>query len=97
MTTPPTITSQSIPERRPMLAHELPETGETVICDDDQRQLVVLNATGAAVWYLTDGERSVQGIADLIAAETDADPASVLGDVVAFLTSLCAQGAVSVR
>ena len=94
---PPQVLRTSVPARSPMLAHELPETGETVICDDQQHQLVVLNPTGAAVWYLTDGARSVAEIADLIAAETTGDAAAVLEDVVTFITSLAARGAVTVR
>lgn len=83
-----------IPKPRPAVVHELPETGETVLCDLEGARLVVLNAVGAAVWSLLDGARSIDAIVDVIVETLGAERDVVRRDVEAFVASLAAQGLV---
>lgn len=78
----------SAPRRAPAVLHEVPETGETVLCKVDGGRLLVLNDVGAAVWHLIDGQRSVDDIADVVVQTLSADPVEVRHDVEAFLRQL---------
>lgn len=50
--------------------------------------MYTLNETGAFIWDLIDGERSVQQIAAAMAAEYDIDAAMALSDVETYLADL---------
>src|SRR5690606_8341339 len=76
------------PVRRPAVLHEVPDTGETVLCNVDGGRLLVLNDVGVAVWHLVDGCRTVDAIAEMIAEATGADATKVRADVEAFLDEL---------
>lgn len=62
--------------------------GEEVLLDPQGRMLRGLNPTGARVWALLDGRRSVLEIARALARETAIDEARALADVSAFLQRL---------
>ena len=74
-------------------AHEVEGTG-TVLYDDNECRLLVLNDVAAAAWYLIDGERSVGAIAQSIVEATKADPAHVRKDLDTFLDQLSGFGLV---
>jgi hypothetical protein len=76
------------------VAHELPETDETVLFDEKENELLVLSATGAAVWHLLDGQRTLGQIARFIASSAPLAPADVEGEVIDFALVLGARGAI---
>jgi pyrroloquinoline quinone biosynthesis protein D len=65
-----------------------------VLLDAAGRMLRGLNATGARIWELMDGRRSVKDIAHQVAAEFHVPPATVLQDALVFLSALRAKGLV---
>ncbi len=93
------MTATRIPYKKWNVVYELDDTGETVIYDETRAELVVLNQTGAAVWYLVDGERSAHSIAEFIATEaTDApEIGRIEQDVEAFLAEMEGRGAIAFR
>jgi hypothetical protein len=54
----------------------------------DMTSMYTLNETGAFIWDLIDGERSVQQIAAAMAAEYEIDAARAQSDVEAYLAEL---------
>lgn len=74
--------------------HELPETDETVLYDEAQNQLLVLSATGAAVWHLLDGQRTLAEVATFIAEASPEAPANIESEVVDFALVLAGRGAI---
>jgi len=73
---------------------DLPED-EVVVATPDQREALVLNATGAAVLELCDGSRSVDDIVDFICSTLGgADESRVRADVEPLLRRLRAAGIV---
>lgn len=86
-----------IPDRGTTVAHEVEETGETVLYDERGGQLLVLNDSGAGIWYLLDGKRSVEEIAARVAAELDAEVEVVRGDVESFLRTLEERGIIRLQ
>lgn len=76
------------------VAHELPETDETVLFDEKQNELLVLSATGAAVWHLLDGRRTLGQIAEFISGVVPTAPSDVEGEVIDFALVLGARGAI---
>jgi hypothetical protein len=54
----------------------------------DMTSMYTLNETGAFIWDLIDGERSVKQIAAALAAEYEIDAARALSDVEAYLAEL---------
>ena len=54
----------------------------------DMTSMYTLNETGAFIWDLIDGERSVDQIAAAMAAEYDIDAAMALSDVETYLADL---------
>ena len=61
---------------------------EFVVLDAAGRMLRGLNPTGARVWELIDGQRSVAEIASCVADEFKVMPELALRDVVPFVTQL---------
>lgn len=68
--------------------------GELVVLDSAGRMLRGLNGTGAAVWKLLDGKRSVGEVARALAATAAIDEAQALRDVQNFLVQLSAKNLV---
>jgi len=54
----------------------------------DMTSMYTLNETGAFIWDLIDGERSVDQIAAAMVAEYDIDAAMALSDVETYLADL---------
>jgi pyrroloquinoline quinone biosynthesis protein D len=65
---------------------------ETVLLDPQGRKLRGLNRTGARVWELLDGARSIGSIAEQIAREFSVAPERALADANAFVHALEAKG-----
>ncbi len=76
------------------MTHELPDSDETVLFDPATSELLVLSDSGAAVWYLLDGQRSEQDIVEFIRAERPDAPESLTSEVAAFLVDLLARRAI---
>ena len=64
---------------------------ETMLLDLDGGTYFTLNEVGARVWELCDGERSVAGIAAVLADEYDAPVELIERDVVELVTELEAE------
>ena len=64
---------------------------ELVILDPAGQMLRALNASGARIWELVDGQRTVQQIADALAAELHGEPDRVLRDVATLLEALASR------
>ena len=86
-----------IPVKCDITTHEIEQTDETVLFDDRGGQLLVLNAVGAAVWLLADGERDIVAIAREIAETLGETEAKVRSDVEAFVGTLKERGLVELR
>ena len=66
-----------------------------VILDGSGQTLRGLNRTGARVWELIDGKRSLESIAAQLASETQQPLETVLRDVVAFANERSHRGLVA--
>ena len=64
--------------------------------DDERSELLVLNGTAAAIWYLVDGARSLAEIAAFIRAELPDAPADTEAAVRAFVDDMLARGALEI-
>jgi pyrroloquinoline quinone biosynthesis protein D len=87
----PFPTASAVPERS-RGAEGLSVGGDFVVLDGQGQMLRGLNATGAAVWELTDGRRTLDEIASEIARRYRAPQPRVLDDVVEFARMLAARG-----
>lgn len=85
---------QSVCRRVWRVAHELRDTDETVLFDESQNELLVLSASGAAVWHLLDGQKTLGQIAEFIASVATGAPAEVEGEVIDFALVLAQRGAI---
>ena len=86
---------ESRPLRRKIPWRRLEE--EAVVLDVKKGVLYPLNAVGARVWDLCDGDRSADAIAETIVAEFDADPDAIRRDVRAFIADLAQAGLVTLE
>lgn len=91
----PSIRS-SIYRRVWRVTHELPDSDQTVLFDPASSELLVLSDSGAAIWYLLDGERSEADIIEFIRAERPDAPPSLPDEVAAFLSDLLARRAIEI-
>ena len=66
--------------------------GDVVLLDTGDNLLMGLNGTGGRMWGLLDGQRQLGEIAELIAAEYEQEPASVLDDLIGFAAMLLSRG-----
>jgi hypothetical protein len=65
-----------------VVVREFEEQGETAVLTPSTGQVVVLNSTLAAIWYLCDGTRAASDIAQEICTTVPgADPSQVAADV----------------
>ena len=74
--------------------------GQTIlvpICQNvgDLESIFTLNQTGARIWALLDGERSVRAIREMIAEEYDVGAGEALQDILELLAQLETIGAVA--
>jgi hypothetical protein len=82
-----------IPKKNPKTAWRT-IAGEGVILSLDTKVLRGLNAVGARVWELIDGERSIEAISQEIVRDFKIDPARALADVGEFVEDLLTRGLV---
>lgn len=75
--------------RRQPGADEQTLNGEMVVLDAEGKMVRAFNGTGARVWELLDGRRSIRDICAAIADEFEAGPDDVRADVIAFIEDLC--------
>jgi hypothetical protein len=68
--------------------------GEGVIVQAETMEVRVVNPTGARVWELVDGQRTVEEVVELICREFDASREDAERDVLEFLDRLEACGLV---
>ena len=92
------LSEHSILRRRLQVTHEMQHENQLAIFDDTKSELVMLNATGGAMWTLLDGKTSLGEIArDMAEAIQNAPPqAAVLESLLGFAEELVARGAVEV-
>ncbi|MCD4783504.1 MAG: PqqD family protein [Candidatus Eremiobacteraeota bacterium] len=65
---------------------------ESILYDPSQGNVHILNETGASIWELSDGNRTVEEIAKIIEEDFEAEDESVLSDVKEFVEELEKQG-----
>ena len=63
-----------------------------VLYDAAHEKVHSLNVTAGAIWCLLDGSRSLDSVAAEISAQSDADPETVLNDVVRSAGEFARQG-----
>ena len=69
--------------------------GEEIVAVDPRANMVrMFNATGSRIWQLLDGSRSVQEIAQILAAEYAISPQQAAESVERFLAQLAEKGLV---
>lgn len=85
------VTLSTVLRRRSDVRYRLIE-GEAVVLRQSAAEVLVLNGVGASVLDLADGERSVAGWIETLAAEYEVDPAVLEEDVLEFAAELCAAG-----
>lgn len=79
--------------REGTLREDVPGTGECVLVDRPRGRVLALNAAGAAVWDLLDGQRDAPRLAAILAAAAgDVAPAQVEADVRGLLDELAREG-----
>ena len=88
--------NQTVFKKLEALVHEVEDTGDIVLFDQQGKQLLLLNDIGAAVWLLLDGRRNVSQIVELITETLPAETDRVEQDVVSFLSTLQSHGLVSI-
>ncbi len=88
--------SASKPRRNEdLVVRDFQDGAETAILDLASGQVVSLNATAAAIWYLCDGERDEAAIArEVVDVHPDVDPVLALNDVRRTLAELAERGLV---
>jgi hypothetical protein len=84
----------SIPQRSPSVVSRLLDE-EAVLVHPGQGKIRVLNPVGARVWELVDGQRTLDAISRVIAAEFAADLARCQIEVPAFCEDLAQRGVLS--
>lgn len=70
---------------------------DTVVLDASGTQLRGLNGTGARVWEMLDGERSLRQIAEMLAAEFQAPLTQVEKEITAFAVQLAQKQLITVK
>lgn len=65
---------------------------EALLVEPRSQLIYPLNATGARIWELLDGERSIQDICAVIEEEFEADKIVIGQDVSAFIGDLVGKG-----
>ncbi len=91
------LTLAAVVSRCHLEAHTLEVDGELLLLNGPTQEVCVLNAVGAAVWDLMDGERSLQEIAACVAQDLTVDVGTAERDVLSFGESLRARGLCETR
>ena len=85
------VTLDSVPQHVPMVVSRVID-GEAVLVHPGQAKIRVLNAIGARIWELVDGQQTLGDIAQAITAEYEVDLPRAQTDVVAFCADLAQAG-----
>ena len=85
------MTLDNLPRQAPNVVSRQIED-EAVLVHPLQGKVRVLNAVGARVWELADGQRTVAEIAQTITAEYDVELPRAQADVLAFCDDLAQAG-----
>lgn len=90
------LQAETVFRKRWKVSHDLEEDGQVAFFDEEQSELVVVNAIGAAVWELLDGERTLAQIASELAGVVPDAPSygAVLAEVQKFVAELYERQAV---
>ena len=79
---------ESRPQRAPgVLQQEV--SGTTVLLKPDNGQYFSLEEVAGRVWELTDGQRTVSEMVQVLVSEYEAEPAEIEADVLQLLGELC--------
>lgn len=81
----------AIPAHAPGVISRLMD-GEAVLVHPAQGKVRVLNAVGARIWELADGQRDVAALAQAVAAEYNVPLTQAQGDVDVFCADLVRRG-----
>ena len=90
------ITGESIVGRRERVIVQQVE-GDSVLLDIDSGAYFTLNPVGSLVWERCDGSATVSTIVSAVCDEFDADPGTVLTDVLDLVDALAGAGLVIAR
>lgn len=90
------ISGESIVGQRERVLMQQVE-GDSVLLDIDSGEYFTLNPVGSLVWERCDGATSVSTIVSVVCDEFDADPGTVLTDVLALVDALAGAGLVVAR
>jgi hypothetical protein len=88
------ISLDSYPVPNPAVVGRIVE-GEAVLVLAEQGQVKVLNETGARIWALADGTRTLRQIAATLCKGYEIDPSQAETDVLDFTAQLAERGIVS--
>ena len=95
------ISEETVFSRLWAVDYPLPDESQHVLFDEGKNELVMINATGALIWSLIDGKRTVRSIVDELTQLADGAPprAEAKQAVCSFLEDLhrrqavaCAEG-----
>ncbi|MBX7116396.1 MAG: PqqD family protein [Myxococcaceae bacterium] len=70
---------------------------DTVVLDATGTQLRGLNATGARVWEMLDGQKTLRQIAETLAAEFHAPVGQVENEITAFAAQLAQKQLITIK
>ncbi len=70
---------------------------DTVVLDPTGTRLRGLNGTGARVWEMLDGQRTLRQIAEMLAAEFQAPVNQVENEITAFVSLLAQKQLITVK
>ncbi|OQX66597.1 MAG: hypothetical protein B6A08_19660 [Sorangiineae bacterium NIC37A_2] len=86
-------------ERALEVSHELSETGELILFDQEKSEVVMFNAMGACIWELIDGRRTARELVDFIVEARGAEKERpvIERDVFAFLRELVGRRSIRLR
>lgn len=85
------------PQRAPDVVWRAADESTVLLLNPADGQYFTLDEVGARIWDLVDGTRSAAEIAETVAAEYDADPATIHADVLELLAELRDEGLVDLR
>jgi len=91
---PGPVTPEFVPVPNPSAVFREALEDWAVLVDMDSSNALSLNPTGARVWRLVDGRRSVRRIAGALRREVEDAPENLLEDVLAYVEVLLKQGMV---
>jgi hypothetical protein len=66
--------------------------GEAVLVHAGQKKITVLNGVGARIWELTDGQRTIGEMAQVISEEYEVSVVKAEADAMAFCRDLAGRG-----